>query len=426
MDQSQPRTQYRSNRLLLRIAVVLLFLAGAILALQFLLRVRQDPDILPGVSTGMIAALEYVDDGARVVIFDEKGTKTELPGWTAGVTDEAPVWRPDGQRLFFTSDRDEKTFQIFRWRPGGGEPEIRSVGSRSKGTPRFDPDPNAFANESALITSGGFVLEFNPRDGSTRQVLPPPTGAGDLGQTEEGGSGDQFGMFYSRIGESFIDARFAQDRRFVVGTMRRENGTVLVVQDFEPDAQGNLKPPSAVFAGENVWFDVSSQGWVVATIHFFQFVDPDNIPEEFIVDNRPKAPFKHGLILFNPAEADSLRLVFATEDREQIPGTPVFSPDGSRVAIPVGKMGEDDQWTPSDLAVFGTVSNPPVVTRLVRDATVRDVSWMPDGANVLFVKEIEGRGTIQKINLDSGNVSPLTQAAGDFGFPIASPQVARP
>jgi hypothetical protein len=44
---------------MLRFALGLLALAGLFMLIRWILEIREDPDLIPGVSTGMVAAIEF-------------------------------------------------------------------------------------------------------------------------------------------------------------------------------------------------------------------------------------------------------------------------------------------------------------------------------------------------------------------------------
>lgn len=414
------KTAFGMNQTMLyRMAITGIVLAVLLVVYQVYRQFSQDPDILPGDSRGMVAAVEYVGETSRVVLFKPDGTKVEVPGWREGVKDEAPVWRPDGQRLFFTSDREDQSFQIYRFRPGAGEVERRSIGSRSKDAPRFGPPGFPGENASALITSGGQVQEYSPRDGSTRQLLPPPSGSGAV-TDQEGGAVDQFSALYERIGESFRTAIWGKDRRFIIATMRREDGEVLMFQDFEPDSDGRFPLPVPVFAGERITFDVSSEGKVTAAVIGFRWVDPQNVPEQYIKNGKAVPPFEHGVIQFDPAQREAVKVLFATTDEETL-SEPRYSPDGSQILYTVGRMSDTDLFEPLGL-MLAPANVPLEAPKPIRTSPVYEVSWTPDGASVLYARPTEkGRGLF-RLNISSGQETPISSGDGDYGFPAASPQ----
>lgn len=423
MGQTEGRPVFKNERLLLRFAIGLLLLAGLVFGINWLRSFGQDPDVVLTADTkGMMAALQFDGDGTKVVLFDAEGKKTDVPGWAQGNHDQMPVWRPDGQRLFFSSDREDGAFHIFRFRPGGDKPERRSVGSRSKGTPWFGPAGYPEVNTTAIIVAGGSevgaVCEYTARDGSIRQILPP---TGDISTGEEGGTVNQSTVLYSRIGESFKSAKWGKDRRFVIATMKREDGDILLIQDFEPDAQGKMQPPVPVAAGNNITFDVGPNGAVTICVQGFQWIDPENIPEEFIRDGKAVRPFAHGVIYIDPSKPGSSKVIFATSDDKSMLAFPVVSPDGTQVLYSNGRVGESGEFEPLQLIV-AKPGESAAEGAAITPHGVYEAAWTPDSKAILYVRPLGGIRPIFQVDPADGTEKRLTHDDGEYAFPTLSPQ----
>jgi len=421
MAQLEGQPVFKNERLLLRFAIGLLLLAGLVFGINALRQFGQDPDIIKADTRGMMAAIQFEGDGARVVLFNAEGKKTEVPGWSQGNHDTEPVWRPDGERLFFTSDREEGTFHIFRYRPGD-KPERRSIGTRSKGTPWFGPAGNPNVNASALVVAGGSevgtVCEYTPRDGAIRQILPPP---GDTSTGEDGGTVNQAANLYSRIGESFRQARYGKDRRFVIATMKREDGDILLIQDLEPNPQGKMTPPTPVIAGNSVTFDVGPDGAVTICVQGFQWIDPENIPAEFIKEGKAVRPFQFGVITVDPSVPGSSKVIFATDDSANFLSHPRVSPDGTQVLYLNGKVGASGEFEPKQLIVAKTGA-PPTEGVAISQHAVFEPNWTPDSKFILYARPVGRARPLFEVNPADGTEKRLTHDDGEYGFPTLSPQ----
>src|SRR5215813_958691 len=78
-----------------------------ILAVLWIVQSVRDVDLPASADTvGWIAAIKSQSNGSEVVLFKPDGTVVESKGYREGVNDRDPVWRPDGNRLIFTSDRE--------------------------------------------------------------------------------------------------------------------------------------------------------------------------------------------------------------------------------------------------------------------------------------------------------------------------------
>lgn len=401
---------------------VILLGVGAYVLVQ---RYGNDPDLLPGTSPGMIAAEEILDRGSRIVILKEDGAVTEVPGYPEGKRDIEPSWRPDGGRLFFASDREANTFHIFRWRPDGGDPERRSIGSNSRSAPVFGFKDHPKANESALITARGQVLEYFPRDGKTFQVLPPAIGA--VQTEEEGGNVDAFSAIYSRIGTSFKTAMWGKNREVVVAIMKREEGEVLMVQQLGlvEDKETGRKiplPPRAVMAGASIQFDMDSQGRVIAAIQDFQWLDPTKIPEEFIEKGVAKKPFQNAMIFFDSNVFDKAPEIVFASDNENALGDPKISPTGDALAFTTGRFDYTNGYEPQGL-VTGTF--PPTQSAEIKpiaEGFVRDPAWFPKGDKLVFVRSEGGDRAVFVVSASGGDAKRISPEGRNFARPTVSPQ----
>lgn len=277
---------------------------------KWLERVSLDPDFGSTDTTDFITAIEYTDEGSQVVFFDEKGKKTVASGIKPGDRDLDPVWRPDGQRVFFVSDRKNQPYNIFRWNLAKNKVELRSQGSRSKSTPYFGPPEWPNLEDSALITSGGTVLEFNQTTQKTRQVLPPTE---VQGATQEGIL-SQFEAMYGRIGTSFKSAKWGRDRKIMFAVMRREADEVFIT-NFMEDFSDQQAGPRPMFAADSIEFDVGSDGTVVVSIRNFQFYDPETIPPEYIKEGVAYKPYTNATFIVQVDEHGHIDVV--TLDRDQ-------------------------------------------------------------------------------------------------------------
>lgn len=414
-----PKAQPKiSQRMMLRLAILLFVLAGLFIGYRLWQSYVVDPDLPFANDTGgFVAALQLHDEGSQAVVFTPDGTLRQSPNYEPGKTDSSLVWRPDGNRLFFISDREEQAFHVYRWNFASDAIMRRSYGSRSQNSPTFPPPDAPAANDSALITAGGFVLEYVPRSGSTYQVLPPVGKDREVG--EEGGFAGQFEAAYQRIGTSFRLAKWGKDKKLVVAVMRREEqGEILVVQRLD-----RAEPPLPVIAGERIEFDVSpTTGEIYFIVNGFFFHDEQQIPPEAIKDGVVTPPFQNIVGMINPEER-GIRPVMPSPDGATGFRSLSVSPDGTQLVLIAGALDENLNFEPTDLVVLPARAEGGAEYRRVIQGKVYEPSWHPNSHTIAFVQyDTAGKRGVFSINKDGSGLSDISKGKGDFAFPIFSPQ----
>lgn len=410
----------------LRLAIFGLTLAAFIVAYQLFKKFSVDPtDLLATNTVGMIAAVETRGDGSQAVIFDASGKKIESPEYKDGINDRDVAWSLDGNRLFFSSDRDKGVYQIFRWNPGADKCEVRTVGSRSKARPQFGPPGYTTDPSIGLIIEGGFVLQMDPKNVERLQLLPPVIQ--QSGSSEEG-AGAQFEAMYKDLGTSFKIAKFTSGREGVVALMRRDSGEVLILQGFKitKNEKGEtLYPrPIPIIAGKRIDFDVSTDGMIAVAV-----VGAQRIQENFLLQPGEKAPpappFKNALLLINSNDtAVQPSVVFAAPNDSGAIIKPRFSADGKSLFILVGEGSDVGNVTVKGLmSVPAQQSGVKEAQPVVRGA-ISDFDLSPDGAKVVYTASAGGKNTIFLVDAKGGESTKLTDD-GDYSEPRFSPQIKK-
>lgn len=416
VSQSEPKIV---QKLAIRTLVAVLALGGLFVGLRSFLGYNRDPGQFGSVDTkSMIAAIEFNRDGQQAVVIRPDGSILKSPDYKAGQTDRDIVWQPDGGRVYYVSDRQDQTYQIFRWRPSeGGESEPRTIGSRGKSYPSFAPD--AEKHENFLIASMGTILELDPVERKTHQVLPPvmnevPQGTSD----EEGGGGASlFHALYGELGDSFARAQFLPGANQVVAVMRGNRGEVLVLQDLAPQGGGKLKRPEPIAAGERIEFSVSKDGTIVFSIQNFTF-PTDEAEQQARQSGQTKPPYRHAVAMYSPAKKERGLLIASDADTQAF-GQPAISPDGTRVLFIGGKF-DGTNLDPQGLLIK-SISDPLPPSPVVM-GQVFEPSWSPDGNRIAYVKREGGKRAIFTANADGTDEKNLTGDKGDFSHPLFSPQ----
>ena len=419
----KPEIESTSQKnLKLRFAIFLLILAGLFGGYQLWRKYSEDPtNLLPADTEGMIAAVELLPKGSRAVIFKSDGAKLESPDHKSGATDRDLAWQPDGNRLYFASDREDNSYHIFRWNPSNQMVERRTTGSRSKLRPKFDATASAADLNKALIAEGGTVLEMDPSKIVRTQLLPPNQQvAGD-----EQGSISPMEGFYKQLGSSFREARWGKNREFIVAVMRRDEGEVLIVQGMIPvkiDATSNRLPqPIGVIAGKKIDFDISVDGKVV-----FSVLGIQNVADQVL--DRPdaevqKIPFKNSIEMINPGDPKSGRIpLFLSDKIDQAFSKVRFTPDGNSVVGIAGVGSELGDIKPVALVLMPAAEGgAQKATPLVR-GSVTDFDIDRKGESVVYTERRDGATPIFVAPISGGDSKPISGATGNYSEPRFSPQ----
>lgn len=366
-------------------------------------------------SKGQLLAIQLQDEGSQAVLIDDQGKVTPSPNWKVGAIDREPVWRADGHQAFFVSDREEEEPHVYRWNPGQNQIERRSLDTRGKGGLSFVIPGAPLQGETAIMTSGGIVLEFDPKIPAAQQLLPPLTK--EVGQTDEAGSGSQFEIFYNKLGQSFKSARWGFGRRQIIALMRREDGEVLILQDMTKPSK-----PYAITAGERVDYDINPvNGEVMFCSIGFKFPDPETVPEAFIKDGKQVRPFKHVIGIINPENPEQGLLVAQSNDDNLAFMSPRYSPDGTTLAMVIGPHSANGDIDPKELITMPAKESGAGESKRIIAGPIRELAWSADGKKVYYVKS-QGDGTrpIFSFDMAGGGEKRITQL-GRFAFPTPSP-----
>ncbi len=415
-------------------------------------------------TAGMIAALETVGNTTKLVVFKADGTKIDVPGYTPGVTDRDPAWRPDGDRLLFVSTRGDGNFNVYRWNPKGGLPELRSQGGRSKANLYFGSTNDAATRDNALLTSGGFVLQYNQKTAQMTQLLPPSARKTEGGSAEEGtGSISQMESLYKQIGTGFIRAVWGKGRTSVWTIMATDNGQALVYQPLEfeqgPDGKQTLAKPFRLIDAEKIQFSLDSEGRLFAVTTGPTKMDlnrtvgyADKFSAEVTertqkahLDTLPDAERAVASSAIEDQVRLSLKKVEEAVSTAQIyvvgvpgPGGPVIqplvglsgagrvfsepaaSPTDDRVALVLTQIDPKTNKPSKGIVIFSPSSAPMGVV----EGDVGDPSWSPDGKRLLFTMRVppDGNRAVYEADLVSQKLNRISQS-GDFSAPVFSPQV---
>lgn len=414
-----------NKKLAYRTLALVVIVGSLVYGMEWFLKHQQDLGGLQKTDTaGWISAIQLVPNGQgqRAVLISPDGQIHQDPGYVANTTDRDLAWSPHGNFLYFISDRVDHSFNVFRWAPGGGQPEQRTLGTRARGDLIFpneqvdEPDSEA----RGLLTTGGIVEEFDPSDTSTAQVLPPTQKeiTETHGDSEEGGNMEgQFEGVYGSLGTSFREAHWCGKRKFIVAIMRREAGEVLVVQGMIP-TQGHLPSPQPIMAGDHLDVAVNpTTGDLIYCVEGFQWIQ--GTPPVGKNGKPGVKPFVNGLAVYG---FDGTNLVLGRSNGDLTFRSPSISPDGKVVAVIVGGVKAGNETT-QGLMTAPTTANPNFKpAQFVGD--IHEPSWSADGTHIVAVLRLPGKPrAIFEFSFDGTQPRNLTGDTGDYEFPKYSPQI---
>lgn len=404
-----------------KFALISIVTIGVLLiGFRFFKNFADDPDIGDFQSAGHIVAIELNNDGGRAVMFDEAGKRIDAPKPEKESYDDREVsWSADGQRIFISSNRELDSYNIYRWNPARDEIRRRSIGSRSQGAPWFWPGAEADKIKSGLIQSGGQIQELDTKTGDLSLVMPP---SGDrVVGAEEGSKGAMDA--YSRFGQAFLKARFAGSRDRIFALMRNDEGYTLIYQPIGLDQMGQPLRPVEMYRGDRVDLDTDLNGVVGVVIDGFAFPDYAEIPAEYIKDGKVVPPFGSGVFRIEVDASNvpnAIPVVLAPPDAEETLGDIAVSPDGTKVAVVVGKKLDGGGFEPLVLLVMPFTQNGGQNATPVVQGAVSSPSWSPDGSKLTYLLRDGSNVDVYRSNADGSGATKLTNG-GKWSMPQFSP-----
>ena len=421
----QPKT---NQKLMVRTAILLFVVAALFFAYQFYLSHKDDWGAFkPAETNGYVSMLDIGKDGSRIALLTPEGKILRDASYAPGSSDREVVWAPDGNSVYFVSDREQDTnsatraVHIFRWNPTQEKAEARTVGSRSRANPSFVADAGDGASDSLLMVSGGEVLELDPHSQKTTTLLPPRGRETTTSKEEGQGSESKFSAAYSQIGSSFRVARWCKGKQWIAAVMRREEGEILIAQNLEP-VDGKITPPVPLAAGAHIDIAVDAKGGnIVYSVRDFQWAG--EAPEQFRKNGKTTRPFAHYIGMWNFDLKKQPDYILVSPSEKDCFGPIAPSPDGQTILATAGTYDGDGSMTSKVLISMPLKVQAGAEAKPIANGEIFDPSWHPQGTQILFARRgADGRRSIIRILKDGSGETELATGKGSFGSPLFSPQ----
>jgi len=379
-------------------------------------------------TAGWVAAVETTANGSQAVVFlnDDVGTMISQPNVPDKTDDRDIAWRPDGNYLFFASNRIDDKFTMFRWFPTAtSEPEMRSILGLPQLAPYFPPsDASLHENATALLTVGGRVMMYDPKTPALRQVLPPPDPKLTQSSDPEVGQESPFETMYERFGSSFRVAKWTPDKKAVFAVMEREDGELLVYQklDFKTPEEGQPRP---VAQGDKIDFDIDpNSGAVYFAVENFQWPLGD-VPPDFVKANgKTMVPFRHALGIVDFSLNPPIQWIRQSKDDKVCFGSVAVAPQGDKLLVVQGAYAGNGNMMPASLMMADLAGPARGAMGPVLKGEVYEPCWSPDGKKIAYAQR-DSKTSRPIYVFSEGGVAPqrVSPATGIFGHPEFSPQM---
>lgn len=409
-------------------AILAFVIAILVYGYQWLKDRDADIDIGSVQSKGWIGMISLKNSGSVAAVLKPDGTIIEAKDAKPDSTDRDVVWRPDGNRIFFSSDRESGAYNIFRWNLASDVVMRRTLGKISKSDPSFLPDPK---ETNPLFVYGGLIWELDPKSGKASKKFPPDDGTkkGEVALNEEG-SGENVGSFGMGAEIKARTARYIGDREYIAFIRKNDEGEQLVVAKADSAKPEDRK---IVAVGEKISFDVDQVNKrVIYTVAGFHWPNPAEVPPQFIKKDRMTVPFQHLVALYDVTSKASFgptdTIATSADDKVAFSSVQV-SPDGKTLVLLVGPYAsggvEGRMLVRMPAKNFGSKEGGVIAPtpNVKLDGVIYTPSWSPDSSKVVFaVAAAGGKRDICEINADGSGFTNLTNGKGTYTSPVYSPQ----
>lgn len=421
------------NRLTLR-ALIIVAIAGLLGAIYYYVRSRSSTlslvDIPPVRSAGYIIAIRQTDNGnGRLVAIAPEGTFRE-PESTSENDDQTPIWKTDGRRVFFISNRtSDGSYQLFEWLPDrDNEPKQLTPNGASRAHPWAHPKGGF-----VVLTSRGSVFKFTYPALKMLSLFPPGAIVEDtpgvergMEQAEERRRSHQDDLIIkawndlSQLleGEAFMKGYVDVTEKYFVGIYMTSRAQSLVVQNLEPTNEQEI-PAHVPLAGETVevCLDSKSSRAIVNVVDFQYPILSQIPPEKIKPGGKIEREFASAVLVFSLDGKEASYPIFLDKEESVAMAGISLSPSGDELAMVVLQK-QKEAWIPQGLLIAPVKPGGISEARRIAEGPIEDPSWSHDGEKLTYIKN----GDIYTINRDGSKETNLTKGKGKFSHPSFSPQ----
>ena len=321
-----------------------------------------------------------------------------------------PQRSPDGAWVAYTvgssdveKDKESSDIWMARW---DGSEEIRVTSSpESESDPRWSPDGKYLAflaarGDEEEKKKGAQVWLLDRAGGEAQQLTEVPGGVSDLAWSPDS----------TRLALVVDDADPDDDPEKKPGWERKtEPPLVLDRYFFKRDRDGYLKRLYSHLA----LFEVAARKLEPLTTGEYDDEEPAWSPDgksiAFLSKRAhpdPDRTFNADLFAIEARSGAAPRRLTRTPQAET--GTPVWSPDGRRIAVLVGDEDRFYAYDQAKLAVVAADGGEPLLLTPGLDRPVSAVDWSADGAALVFAVEDDRASWIGRVAATGGAVERLT------------------
>lgn len=363
----------------------------------------------------------FVDTAGRLAYTSDQGSPGVPHLWVAGADGSgarqinpqpaaSPAFTGDGAQIAFVGRAGGQN-QIILVDADGGNPVPATRTAGAKLLPAFAPGSDTLLG----FLSGASLAVMEAGRGDAALLLPPPVGAGarpDAAGATPSREAVAVTSFAWRPGPpadrpglaAVLDSGGTQ----TLAVLPALDAAPLLTQDGRPDG-----PPLAAADGLSLAWSPDGARLAVALLHA----------------PAPGGKTVSGLALFDAAGAFQRWLFLLPPGSTSGPQNPVFSPDGTRIAVEVWR--QPDLARRSEIGLFlvpfqgaDAQSGPP---RLLARGESGAARFSRDGSQVFFLARRPGGGhDLMRVGIDGAGLARVSDGKADVSAFALSPQAARP